>query len=893
MKKDANILSDWHILDLPAILKLLKTSKSGLSSVEADKRRRVYGYNVLPEEKRESSFKIFLNQIKSPLIYVMLFALAVSIALKEIIDAAVIFFIIFVNVLLGWIEEKKAGDAISKLKKIVVYKAKVLRDGRQALIEVADIVPGDVIVLRSGDKVPADCRIISCNNFQVDEALLTGESIPADKNNRILTIGIPLAERSNMAYMGTAVVRGTALAVAVEIGVKTEMGKIGNLLALTKNELTPLQEQLQKLSALITIVVICLCFFILIVGLAVGYDLPHMLITASSLAVAAIPEGLLIALTVVLALGMQRILQRKSLVRRLVAAETLGGVSIILTDKTGTLTEGKMQVARYLTIDQEFFKRSQDRLETSRLEKEYDLMLKISMLCSSAKIENPEDALTELKIVGDPTEGALLLAGLETGFNKDELDKAYPKLQEIPFDSEQKYMASMHHHKSDNHYHVFVKGAPEKVLAFCNQVYLSGKKQRLTASQRKKISGQVSDLAATGLRVLALAYKTGGKLKDISDEINDLVFIGLIALKDPLRAEAAWAINECRKAGIRPIMITGDHPLTAKAIFEELGFVERGRIITGAELDQLSDSQLDKKMDKLDIYARVEPHHKLRLVQAWRSRGAIVAMTGDGINDAPALKAADIGIALGSGSDVTKETADIILLDNNFKTIVEAISEGRIIFDNIRKITFYLLSGSFSEIILIAGSMIMGLPLPLTALQILWINLIDHGIPSLAMTMEREEDDIMKYPPRPRNEPIINRDIKIMLFLIVLITDVFLLGLFFILNRFGYNVPHAQTLIFAISCMDSLFYAYSIRSLRRPAINRDMFKNKYLTGAVILSLLLIFPTLYPPLGGIIFKTVPLIAAEWLLVFAFSGGKLLAIEIAKYILVIRKNKYAHA
>lgn len=887
MDKNTKTTQVWHNLTVSSVYNFLRVNAKGLDSKEAGKRLEIFGKNRLPEGQKTSSLMILLSQLKSPLVYVMIFAFMVAIFLGEWTDAGVISFVVIVNTVFGWWQETKANNAIDKLKKLVVYQARVLRDGRQLMVNADELVPGDVIYIKSGNNVPADCRIISLQNLQTQEALLTGESNPSTKNVKEILAGAPLAERSNMLYMGTAVVRGNGLAVVIATGSHTEMGKISSLLASTKTENTPLQEQLNRFSNQLTVVVAGLCLFVFIVGFIRGYSFSDMLLTGGALAVAAIPEGLLVAVTIILAIGMQKILAAKSLVRRLVAAETLGGVSIILTDKTGTLTEGKMQVARFVTADQEFFADKLGEREINQLEKEHNLMLKISLLCSSAQIENPNDALSEFKVNGDPTESALLIAGIEAGFDKDELDREYPKLQEIPFDSETKFMVSMHSHRRDGHDHLFAKGAPEKILTFCDQLYLSGVKHKMTARHRKLIESKVQAMTSTGLRVLALAYKTARNLKNIPTDSTDLVFIGLIALKDPLRPEASWSINECRKAGIRPIIITGDHPLTATAIFEELGFKEKGRVITGLELDKLSDTQLDKKLDKIDIYARVEPHHKLRLVRAWQARGQVVAMTGDGINDAPAIKAADVGIALGSGSDVAKGTADIILLDNNFKTIVEAVREGRVIFDNIRKVFFYLLTGSFSEIILIGGAMALGIPLPLLALQILWINLIDHGLPSLALALEKQEDDVMSYPPRKRSERLLNREIKLMIFVIAIITDFILLGVFIGLYYYGLGTDFARTLIFAALCIDSLLVVFSIRSLRNPIFSRSLLSNKYLLLAVAISLLFMIPAFLPPLNSAVFHTVNLSFLGWLAVVVLALFKLTTIELAKYLLIVRK------
>jgi len=888
MEKAPQAKTVWHNLSVPAVFRILHANAKGLTSKQAEDRLKSHGPNSLPEGERVSSWAIFLNQLKSPLVYVLIFAFGVSVVLREWPDALVIIFVVIVNTVFGWWQESKADDAMSKLKKLVVYSARALRDGRQIAVSTKDLVPGDIIFVKSGNNVPADCRLMSAENLQIQEAMLTGESNPVTKQLKELEPGTPLAERTNMLYMGTAAVSGSGVAIVVATGEQTEMGKIGQLLKSAKSEPTPLQEQLLKFSRFFTGLVVFLCFFVAAAGYFRGYDLSQILLVAGALAVAAIPEWLLVAVTVILAVGMQKILSNGSLVRRLVAAETLGGVSIILTDKTGTLTEGKMRVAKFATLDRDFpAGRSIDK-ELSELEKEHNLMLKICLLCSSAQIENPDDALDELRIIGDPTETALLLAGIEAGFNKGELDGEYAKIKEIPFDSETKFMATMHSHRRDGHNHIFAKGAPEVILSFCSQAYSSGAKRDLTAKDKRQVEAKIEIMASLGLRVLALAYKTGTKFKDLSRELNGLAFIGLIALKDPLRPEIAWSINECRRAGIRPIIITGDHPLTAKAIFEDLGFKERGRIITGAELDDLTDSQLDKKLNKLDIYARVEPHHKLRLVRAWQARGEVVAMTGDGINDAPAVTAADIGIVLGSGSDVAKDTADIILLDNNFKTIVAAVREGRVIFDNIRKVLFYLLSGSFSEVILIGSGIIFGLPLPLLALQVLWINIIDNGLPSFALALERQEDDVMAYPPRPRDERLLSREIKILTFIIAIITDIALLAAFIGLLLSGFDAAYARTFVFAALCLDSLFLAFSIRSLRQTIFSKNIFSNKYLLAATAISLILMVPAFLPPLNGLIFKTVELGFLGWSAVVLMALSKLAAIEISKYFLIVRKQ-----
>lgn len=878
----------WHALSINDCFKKLKSSPRGLSSQAAKNRQKLYGQNSLPTEKSFSSLFIFFSQLKSPLIYVLLIAGLLSLFLGDTTDAIVIFFAVIINTIFGFWQENKANKAITQLRKIVKYKAKVWRDGYEIEIDSSELVPGDIIFIKSGDKVPSDCRLISAKDLQTMEATLTGESAPSSKNNKVLKIGSYLAERNNMIYMGTIAVRGQATALVCETGLKTEIGHITKLIKETKEDKTPLQENLARFSSWLTLVVVVLSLIIFLFGLVLGKDPLEMFITAVALAVAAIPEGLIIAVTIILTIGMQFILKKKALVRKLVATETLGSISVICTDKTGTLTEGKMQVFSIITADYEYkIKLSEN---SSDIEKTRDLIAKVSVLCSDAVIENPQAALEELKIIGSPTEKALLIAALESGYNQQKLRQEYNQLDEISFDSEKKFMATLCRHQKMNHQHIFVKGAPEVVFKFCSKVMVAGQAEIFTKEKINYLKKKYEAATSQGLRLLAFAYKTGSDFKDCYSELNDLTFLGFMALKDPLRPEAKEAILLCQSAGIRPIIITGDHKLTAKAIFKELGFKTNGNVAEGSDLDQWSDEELQKRVVDIDIYARVEPRHKLRVVDAWQARGEVVAMTGDGINDAPALKSADIGIALGDGSDVTKETADIILLDNNFKVIVSAVEQGRIIFENIRKVVLYLLSDSFSEIILIVGSLFMGLPLPLLATQILWINLVADGLPNIAMTLEPGEAEIMRDKPRKKNESILNKEMKILIFAIGLITDI-ILFLFFIylLNVLGLeNLDHIRTIIFAALGLDSLLYVFSIRSLRHSIFNKNFFSNKYLIASVIISFFILISAIYLPLLQNIFQTVSLNSSEWLIIFALGLVKIIFIEMVKYYFIV-KNK----
>lgn len=879
--------NNWHNLEVAACFKLLNSSIEGLATAEAEDLLSQYGRNELARQKPQSSLWIFISQFTSPLVYVLLFAAVISVLLQKWADAAVVAVVVGVNAWFGWFQEYKASRAMDKLRSLVVHYATVIRDGRPQVLLASELVPGDVVILKGGDRVPADCRLIKGNDLQTAEAALTGESSPISKLSRKLDLQTPLADRHNMVYLGTAVARGTGTAVVCATGSNTEFGRIGRLLDSIKPEKTLLWKQLEQFSRLLALIVVVVCLGIMILGLFRGYDIFEIMIVAAAVAVAAIPEGLLISLTAISALGMQKILKHRALVRHLSATETLGRITVILTDKTGTLTEGQMKVARLLTAEREFSTQPlSEPLEGGELAKEQALLAKISLLCNSAQITNPEAALSEIKIIADPTEQALVLSGLEAGFNKSELDREYPKVEEIPFDSSHKYMATLHRHNIDKHSHIFAKGAPEKILPFCKRVLVAGEKRDLSEEQTKLLKQKADDLAEEGLRVLALAYNTSDRFGRLKDELHGLIFVGFIALKDPLRASAPEAVAACRNAGVRTIIVTGDHKRTAQAIYAEFG-LGRGQTLTGEELDKLDDIELSKRLPGIDIYARVEPRHKLRLVNAWRNSGQVVAMTGDGINDAPALKAADVGIALGSGTDVAKETADVVLLSDSFEVVVAAIKEGRIIFDNIRKVTLYLFLGSFSEIILLVGALFLGLPLPLLALQILWINLIDHGLPNLTLATEGAEDNVMAYPPAPRQQPILDNKLKLTLFVAAILTDIVLLVIYIILAEQGNEISHIRTIILATLSVDALLYAFSLRSLRRPVWRLNPLGNQALFWSVVASFFFLFAVIYIPFFAAIFDLTPLDRADWLIISSLVAFKILVIEIMKDLLFRRR------
>lgn len=747
----------WHSMGQESVIRELKSHKDGLDEKEAKKRLEKYGENKLPEGKRRSKISIFFIQFRNPLIYVLLIAAFISLFLKEYADVIVIMIAVVMNTIIGYVEESKADEALSKIKKLIKHSVKVLRKDKSGMkeieIESTELVVGDIIILSSGDKIPADARILEENELKINEASLTGESMPVEKFVEKIGKGTNLAERKNMCYMGTTVMSGNGRVVICATAEKTELGQIAKMVSDTKDEQTPLQTQIAKVSKILSATVLLLCVFILAIGLLKGVNFVEMFLTSVAIAVAAIPEGLVVSVTIILALGMQRILKKNALVKRLVAAETLGSASVICMDKTGTLTEGKMALSHIVVEGKSAHDAGKDGFEN--LSPNILLALEIGMLCNDAVMENKGDELHHRKIHGDPTEVALYFAALQAGLDKEALEKIQPKIKEIPFDEERKYMATIHQRREDGLV-AFVKGAPEALIERIDKIKSDDKVVSASDKKRKEIKKQYEDLSAMGLRVLAVGYKEISK-KDYEEAddkeklIEGIIFVGFVGLKDPLRKDAKETVAACLAAGIKPVIITGDHKLTAKAIVEEVGVnIQPENIMEGEKLDKMSDEELKKIIRNIKVYARVSPRHKLRIVDAWQAIGEVVAMTGDGVNDAPAIKSADIGISLGSGTDVAKETSDIILLDDGFKTIVDIIKEGRVIFDNIRKLLVYLLSDSFTIMILIMGSLLLGIPLPVIPAQILWINLITDGFRALPSQWNHARKRLKKKNLEPR-----------------------------------------------------------------------------------------------------------------------------------------------
>lgn len=887
-------IHQWHNLSIAKIYSLLNTGDNGIAQDEAKKRLGEIGANTLPQKKNLEKWQILLNQLLSPLVYILLFAAIISIFLKSWLDLVIIFAVVLMNTVIGFMQENKANDSISKLKNYIQYKTNVLRDGKEYEIVVEEIVPGDIILLGEGEKIPADARLIKINDLEIIEASLTGEAVPSKKNTDILDTGTVLADRENMVYMGTIVARGRGTAVVCETGRNTELGNIATLIQDTPEGKTPLQQKLENLTRSLALIVICTSLLVVLVGVLKGRPFFQMidgyqvgiLYTGIVLAVAAIPEGLLVAVTVILALGIQKILKEKALVRRLVAAETLGSTSVICTDKTGTLTEGKMKVVK-IVLPSKAMSISKAFEEPERRHFEY--VMTICALCNNSYIENFDKDITQWNPIGDPTETALLLASAQYGLNKVELEKEFQRLDEIPFSSEKKFMATLHSY-SESQNIIYVKGSPESIMEKCELYKTDGKKESFTSEFALKMKRIYEEMSKQGLRVLAFAYKKTLLKNFENEELSNLIFIGFVGIKDPLRKESRQTFLETKRSGIRTVIVTGDHKYTTQNIALEMGMKIRDEnIIEGRELDKMTDEELYRRIKNVEIFARVNPHHKLRIIDAWQKRGEVVAMTGDGVNDAPALKSADIGIAFNSGTDVAKENADLVLLDNNFKTIISAIEQGRIIFDNIRKVILYLLSNSFAEIAIVLLSLLFDMPLPLIPAQILWINLIDDGLPALSLTKEQGEKNILLEKPRNRNESVLNFPTKLLIMLITVSVNIplFLVFAWLLRDPMNFSIDYIRTIIFTSLALSTLFYSFSCRSLRRSIFHADIFSNMYLNLSVFIGLILQVLAVYHPYLQVALKTVPLTLNGWLIVISFSLLSIIIIELGKYGFISRK------
>lgn len=898
-------IETWHSLDIAEVLHKLHTQAEGISSEEAKARLQRYGYNELVKAKKRPLLKILLRQFKSVLILILLIATSISLVAGKAFEAAVILVIAVASVALGFIQEYRAEKALEALKKMLSPTATVVRDGQEQVIAAREIVPGDILVLKGGDKVSADGRLMEVINLQVNEASLTGESMPVTKETQKISEYVSLPDRKNMVFSGTEITYGKGKAIVVATGMNTEFGKIAKEVAGVAKEQTPLEKRISELGKWLGFASLVVCIAVIGFGVlreffmfgSLGTEFVFgIILFGIALAVASVPEALPAVVTGSLAVGMYRMAKRNALVRKMPAVETLGCITVICSDKTGTLTKGEMTVRKIYIGGKvvsvtgvgyepkgEFRIEGADDIREGEI---FSLLMKASLLCNDAELKLEKDKWSTR---GDPTEGALIVVSLKAGYEQDEARKRYPRVGELPFSSERKRMTTVHSTPNDEQI-IFSKGAPEIILERCSYVHTLNGIEQLSERRRKEILQANEEMAKNALRVLGIAYKKSRASIETFDEETlerNLVFLGLLGMIDPPRDEAIEAVTICKRVGIKPIMITGDHKLTAVAIAKEMGIYEEGDIVlTGEDLEKMSDDDLEKMVEKVTVYARVSPIHKLKIIHAWKKRGQIVAMTGDGVNDAPALKHADIGVAMGiMGTEVTKETADLVLADDNFATIVNAIELGRWIYDNIKKYLAYLLQCNLVEITVLSVAVLAGFPIPLLPIQILYINLATDGLPAIALGLSPSDPDIMRRPPRHPKETVFTKEVKIFFLLAILIQCPLLLWVF--LSSIPLGEAIAQTRLFLVFVFFELVLALNCRSLKYTLF--EVKPHKFLLLAVLWEAILILTLVNIPIARQAFGIVETGLFELGLVAGLGIVTLFSIEITKRVLTSLKNK----
>ena len=908
----------WHAMEIDETMKQLNTKNTGLSQEEVQKRLQQYGTNELQKEKGTSAVKIFIEQFEDLLIVILLIATGLSIYLGEITDAIVIIAIVLACAILGFVEEFRSEKALEALKKMTAPTAMVLRDGKEVKVQTSELVPGDIVLLYTGDKIPADSRLLESFNLKIDEASLTGESSPVTKEVTPLPEETPINDRRDMAFTGTVVVYGRGKAVVTSTGMTTEFGKIAKMVQVTEEEETPLEKRMASVGKWIGILSIAVCLAVAFIGIIEGRNILDMILWGISLAVAAIPEALPAVVTGALAIGMYRMAKVNTIVRRLPAVETLGCTSVICSDKTGTMTKGEMTVQRIYVSDQTikvsgvgYEPEGDFLLEDRKIEptdENLRTVLKIAVLCNDSKLEK-ETETERWKIKGDPTEGALVVTAAKAGLWKEELEQEAPRIGEIPFSSERKRMTTVHLVSGQKKV-AFMKGAPEVVLDKCTKIYADGKVRKITAEDKTQMLKVTEAMAMQALRNLGFAFRELPESATVFDDKieKDMIFVGVMGMIDPPREEVKDAIYLCKKAGIRVVMVTGDHRLTAVAVAKELNLLSEneleGKVLTGEEMDKISDDQLDEMVENVVIYARVSPEHKMRIVKAWKSKQQVVAMTGDGVNDAPALKMADIGVSMGiTGTEVTKEASDMVLADDNFASIVKAVKEGREIYGNIKKYLTYLLRCNVMEILVMFIAMI-GVPylagtheveagsvVALTAIQLLWVNLTTDGLPAIALGVDPGDPDLMERKPRDPNESVWTTDVKLYLILTpILMTALLLYGYFMYQPWLGpAQLLEARTQLLTAMILMELANAISARSLKYPVFKVGIFKNKFLWYAVLSSFGLQLLVLYTPGLQSLFGVHSPELIDWAYAILFTAITFCSLEIGKYIATKRREE----
>jgi P-type Ca2+ transporter type 2C len=886
------VVNVWFDKSVESVIKETKTDPlNGLSAEEVQRRLEQYGYNKLAGKRQKNIFQMLLEQLNDPLIYILIAAAVISFALGEESDAIIIAIVIMINSVVGVIQESKAERAMEALKKLSTPKAIVKRNGEMVEIASEELVPGDIVIIDSGRYIPCDIRLIETANLKIEESALTGESVPVDKDAavKLNAENTPLGDQKNMAFMSTLATYGRGVGIAVGTGMKTEIGKIARMLDEQESELTPLQKKLSELGKFLGFGAVGICALIFIIGIIQGRDLFEMFLTAISLAVAAIPEGLPAIVTIVLAMGVQRMIKENAIVRKLPAVETLGAVNIVCSDKTGTLTQNKMTVTKFysdgLLSDISSFDINNPTQK---------LLLENIMLCNDA-------AYSEESKTGDPTEIALLEVGVKYNIFRNDLQKEHKRIDEVPFDSDRKLMTTVNEY--ENSYYVMTKGAMDNLLKLCTSIYINGKSVPLTNEIIGDILNAANTMSDNALRVLGSAYKIiESSHVDMDSLEKGLTFIGLIGMIDPPREEVKGSIAIAKESGIKTIMITGDHRNTAFAIARELGIAENeSQAVFGTELDTLSDEELNTRIDDLRVFARVSPEHKVKIVKAFKAKGNIVSMTGDGVNDAPSLKIADIGVAMGiTGTDVAKGASDMILTDDNFATIISAIEEGRNIFNNIKKSIIFLLSCNGGEIIALFFAILLGWASPLKPIHILWVNLITDTLPALSLGVDPGDSDVMKDKPRNPKESLfaggagVNLVINGVLIGILTLTA-FVLGLVefsglslsklftegFVRNPSAEALIHAQTMAFVVLSVSQLFHSLNMRNTKKSIFQSGLFTNKYLVASILIGIWLQFVVItFTPLAEI-FDVIALSGNEWLTVIILSIMPLVINEIIKF------------
>jgi Ca2+-transporting ATPase len=893
----------WYRLSPEAVEKSFTTDlENGLTSPEAEKRLQQYGTNTLTTAPGRSAWSIFVAQFKSLIVVLLIAAAALAFLLNETIEGIAILAVIALNAIIGYLTELRAEKAITALQEQTVPTAHVIRDADERQIPATKLVPGDVVVLAAGGRVPADGRIVESVQLQIQEASLTGESLPVSKVDEVLDSengDIPLGDRINMAYMGTVITDGRGTMVVTSTGMRTEVGKIGTLIDEAVTQDTPLERRLEQLGRALIAIVAVLCAVIVTAGVLRGENALHMLEVGISLAIAAVPEGLPAVATMTLALGVQRMAKTNALVRRLPAVETLGSTTVICTDKTGTLTKNEMTVTQIvlngnqLTVTGSGYEvqgafRSGTETIAARENEHLMLALQIGTLCNDAELETTDKGI---QVLGDPTEGALIVAAEKAGLDHDTLEEIYDRVDEVPFDSETKRMVTVHR-TPEGKLVAYMKGSPRSVLDAAGYFMAHGQTRAITENDSERILQLNREMADDALRVLAVAYRELTDDYAPDDLASEFIYVGLMGMIDPLRDEAKTAIEQCHEAGIRTIMITGDQPVTAAEIARQLGLDRDSqgrqyRTVHARELDELDDVGWQQIVAEAGVFARVSPEHKLRIVEALQKQHQIVAMTGDGVNDAPALRKADIGVAMGiKGTEVAKETADMIIRDDNFATIVRAVEQGRMIYSNIQRFIHYLFSCNFSEIVTVFAAIMLGLPLPLAPLQILWLNIITDVFPALALALEPSAPNVMKHKPRDPQERLLSRSFAgLIVWQGLLLAGVTLVAFAIGMSWYGdtgEGLQHAVTISFMTLALAQTFHAFNARSQMETTFNSRLFSNKWLWGAIVMCVLLQVAAVYVPFLQTVLGTVPLSLTDWGLVLGLSLLPIVVVEIVKLI-----------